>query len=146
MEIRSVGAGDRDGWERLYRGYARFYRREIDGGMLDRLWGWLRDETHVVEGLVAEQDGALVGLAHYRAMPSPLRAREICYLDDLFVDPSSRGAGVGAALIARVGEIAGRRGWPLVRWLTRDDNYRARGLYDRVSACTDWRVYEMAVD
>ena len=30
-------------------------------------------------------------------------------------------------------EISKSKGWNLVRWITRDDNVRAKTLYDRVS-------------
>ncbi|MYJ72283.1 MAG: GNAT family N-acetyltransferase, partial [Rhodospirillaceae bacterium] len=109
----------------------------------ETVWGWIHDPGHVVEALVAERGGALVGLAHYRAMPSPLRGIEIGFLDDLFVDPAARGAKVGEALLARLNEISAERGWNKIRWITGDDNYRARTLYDRVAVKTAWNLYEM---
>ena len=36
-------------------------------------------------------DDNIVGFAHYRRMPSPLRGQDIGFLDDLFVDPKHRG-------------------------------------------------------
>jgi len=30
-----------------------------------------------------------------------------------------------------------------VRWITRDDNVRAKSLYDKVSEKTNWDVYEL---
>ena len=76
-------------------------------------------------------------------MPSPLRGAEVGFLDDLFVDPDRRGGGTGAALLRRVDEIAASHGWSVVRWITRDNNYRARGLYDGLSHRSDWITYEM---
>mgnify|MGYP002718373115 CR=1 FL=1 len=48
-----------------------------------------------------------------------------------------------AHLLAELARIAADRGWTLTRWITRDDNYRARGLYDQVAARTDWITYDM---
>jgi len=142
--IRPLEPSDREGWERLYRGYAAFYRVETDLGRLDRLFGWLLDPAHVCRGIVAlSDDGLLVGLAHFRAMPSPLRGSEIGFLDDLFVDPQARGGGVAEVLLGQVDRIAVEEGWPVVRWITRDNNYRARALYDRLSLRSDWITYEM---
>ena len=87
----------------------------------------------------------MVGLGHYRRMPSPLRGIEIGFLDDLFVNPSARGARVGELLIARLVEIAKERGWGKIRWITADDNYRARTLYDRVAVKTAWNTYEVVI-
>jgi GNAT superfamily N-acetyltransferase len=77
-------------------------------------------------------------------MPSPLRAAEVGFLDDLFVPPEHRGFGAGEALLRGVDQIAMERGWALVRWITRDNNYRARGLYDRLALRSDWITYEMS--
>ena len=131
-------------WRRLYRGYMAFYKRPEDESVLDRLWGWLHDPAHEVQGLVALRDGRPVGLAHVRRMPSPIRAADVGFLDDLFVDPQVRGGRVGEALLAAVNALARERGWPVVRWITADDNYRARTLYDRVAKKTAWNLYEMA--
>ena len=43
------------------------------------------------------------------------------------------------------GKIA-RRGWPSLQWLTADDNYRGRTLYDRIGKRTMWITYEMDLD
>jgi len=40
-------------------------------------------------------------------------------------------------------EISKSKGWNLVRWITRNDNVRAKSLYDRVSEKTNWDVYEL---
>ena len=143
-EIRPLAPGDRPEWERLYRGYADFYRVETNAEKLAILFDWLMDPAHPCTGIVAvDEDGTLSGLAHYRAMPSPLRGAEVGFLDDLFVDPDRRGGGTGAALLRRVDEIAASHGWSVVRWITRDNNYRARGLYDGLSHRSDWITYEM---
>ena len=143
-EIRPLAPGDRPDWERLYRGYANFYRVETSVEKLDTLFDWLMDPAHPCTGLVAvAEDGGIAGLAHFRAMPSPLRGAEVGFLDDLFVDLDRRGSGAGEALLRRLDEIAASRGWGVVRWITRDNNYRARGLYDRLSHRSDWITYEM---
>jgi ribosomal protein S18 acetylase RimI-like enzyme len=146
MDIRTVNEADRDAWERLYRGYAAYYKVETNSTKLDTLFSWLCDPEHVCEGLVAEESGQLIGLAHFRAMPSPLRGADVGFLDDLFVDPAQRGSGAARALIHAVDDIAGQREWDVVRWITRDDNYRARGLYDKLSTRSNWLVYEMTAE
>ena len=146
MDIRTVNEADRDAWERLYRGYAAYYKVETNSTKLDTLFSWLCDPQHVCEGLVAVESGQLIGLAHFRAMPSPLRGADVGFLDDLFVDPAKRGSGAARALIHAVDDIARQREWDVVRWITRDDNYRARGLYDKLSTRSNWLVYEMTAE
>ena len=40
-------------------------------------------------------------------------------------------------------EISKSKGWNLMRWITQNDNVRAKSLYDRVSEKTNWDVYEL---
>jgi len=145
LEIVRPGEADRPRWRRLFDGYAAFYKVPMDDAIAGRTWAWIQDPAHPVEGVIAKRDGSVVGLAHFRPIPSPLRGIEIGFLDDLFVDPATRGGRIGEALIGHVVAEARRRGWPRIRWLTADDNYRARTLYDRVAKKTMWNTYEIVL-
>lgn len=143
MLIRKPVARDQAQWARLYAGYAAFYGVEQTDAMRQRVWDWIHDPAGSVEALVAERDGQLLGLAHYRAFARPLSASVGGFLDDLFVDPEARGSGAAAALIAGV-EAEGRaRGWTVIRWITAENNYRARGLYDQLALRTPWVTYDV---
>ena len=145
--IRAPLAEDRRAWGDLYAGYAAFYRVEQREAMRERVWGWIHEPAHEVEGLIAVDAGDRpIGLAHFRPFARPLAAVTGCYLDDLFVAPAARGGGAAEALIGAVEAEARRRGWPLVRWMTAEDNYRARAVYDRLAARTAWLTYEIAVE
>jgi GNAT superfamily N-acetyltransferase len=136
----------RAGWERLYAGYAAFYKVEQTAAMRATAWGWLMDPGHEVNGLVAlDGSGEPVGLAHYRPFARPLRAALGGFLDDLFVDPAMRGRRVADALIEAVAAIGRERGWTVIRWITADDNYRGRGVYDRLATRTMWITYDKAL-
>ncbi|MEQ8666003.1 MAG: GNAT family N-acetyltransferase [Rhodospirillales bacterium] len=145
LTITGSDSVDKRDWRRLYDGYGAFYKREMTDAIADTVWNWIHDPAHEVEGAVAKLDGRVVGLAHYRRMPSPLRGQNIGFLDDLFVDPDVRGHGVAEALFGHLATVAEERGWGVVRWITADDNYRARSLYDRLSKKTTWNLYEMSV-
>lgn len=86
-----------------------------------------------------------MGLAHYRAFPEPLLGKELGFLDDLFVPPAHRGQGVGRQLIEAVAAIARQRGWPVLRWITAQDNAAARSLYDQLAQTTAWVTYDLDV-
>jgi GNAT superfamily N-acetyltransferase len=136
----------REDWERLYAGYAAFYRVAQTAEMRARVWGWIHDPAHEVEALVAEDgDGRAVGLAHFRAFARPLSATTGGFLDDLFVDPAVRGGRVADALIEAVAAVGRERGWSVIRWITADDNYRARGVYDRLATRTMWITYDKKI-
>ena len=136
---------DKAAWRHLYDGYATFYKRDMTDQIAEAVWGWIHDQDHELEGAVAAVDGHLVGLAHFRRMPSPLRGQDVGFLDDLFVDPAARGSGAANALFGHLSAVGAERGWGVVRWITADDNYRARALYDRLATKTSWNLYEMPV-
>jgi GNAT superfamily N-acetyltransferase len=144
ISVVAISDAHKEGWEELYRGYAAFYKVEQTPEMRARVWSWIRDPEHEVEGLVAvTSERRPVGLTHFRPYSRPLMATTACFLDDLFVDPAARGGGVADALIGAVADIARERGWSLVRWITAENNYRARGVYDRLAQRTDWVTYDL---
>jgi len=144
ITVRPVRENDRTAWDELYRGYAAFYKVAQSNEMRDTVWSWLHDASAVSEGLVAETgNGKLIGLTHFRPFARPLTATTGGFLDDLFVSPDARGQGVADALIESVRAIASKRGWSIVRWITAEDNYRGRGVYDRVALKTSWITYDI---
>ncbi len=144
VSIRPVQADDRSQWDVLYQGYATFYNVIQTPEMRETVWSWLHDETKESQGLVAVgSDGVLLGLTHFRPFARPLSATMGCFLDDLFVSPEARGLGVADALIEAVRGIAAENGWSVVRWITAENNYRGRGVYDRVAVKTNWVTYDI---
>ncbi|QES47277.1 GNAT family N-acetyltransferase [Streptomyces venezuelae] len=145
ITVRAARPEDFAQWRPLYRGYAEFYRVEQTEAAAALVWSWVTDPGHEVNALVAEDEaGRLVGLAHYRPFARPLAAAVGCYLDDLFVAPEHRGTGASDLLLAALRELAAERGWSVVRWITADDNYRARSKYDQLATRTMWITYDMA--
>lgn len=65
FSIRPVRPGDRTRWEPLWQGYLAFYRTSVPAEITDRTWSRFFDSYEPVHALVAEQDGGLIGLAHY---------------------------------------------------------------------------------
>ena len=141
--IREIQLKDKEQWEKLYKGYANFYKVEMNEQILRTVWDWLHNKNHEVDGLVYEIDGNIVGLAHYRRMPRPLKGKDIGFLDDLFVDPKYRGQKIGEKILNELKKISKSKEWNLVRWITHDDNRRAKSLYDRVAEKTSWDLYEL---
>jgi len=82
---------------------------------LDGLSGVL--QHHV---LVAEKDGALIGLTHFVFHRHGWKIEDVCYLQDLYVSPAARGTGCGRKLIEAVYAAADAKGCPSVYWLTQD--------------------------
>ena len=144
MKIVPLQPQHRDAWERLYAGYADFYRVTQTPEMRATVWSWIMDPAHEVKALVAEDAaGQAIGLAHFRPFARPLSASTGGFLDDLFVDPAHRGARVADALIEALAAIGRERGWSVIRWITAENNYRGRAVYDRLAARTPWVTYDI---
>ena len=144
--VSHLGLDDKAQWEELYRGYATFYKVPMSTQILETVWGWIfSDQPRIFSLIAKDAQGNATGLMHYRAMPSPLRGTCICFLDDLFVDPKSRGTGSVDALFARLEKEAAAHGWSAVRWITAENNYRARAVYDRLAAKTQWTTYQLDI-
>lgn len=138
MTIRPLHADDRAGWDVLWDGYLTFYETVLEPDVTDGTFARLTEERDGLFGLVAEEDGRLVGLANALAHPSTWSLEGSVYLEDLFVAPEARGRGVATALIEAVSSRAGGR---KVYWQTHRDN-PARSLYDRVARHDGFIVYE----
>lgn len=147
--VRAVRTDEYDAWTRLYRGYAAFYDTATSDEHQLQVWSWIHDDRSIecIVAVPVDLDGVEVGpprgLAHLRTWVRPLRGVTAGYLDDLFVDPDHRGAGAVDALFDAMHRLAVEREWPIIRWTTADDNYRARTVYDRLATRTTWITYDM---
>ena len=144
VNIRDIRTEDREDWRILFQGYADFYKVTIDDNIINTVWKWLHTPEHELQGLVGKINNKVIAFANYRRMPSPLRGRDIGFLDDLYVLPECRGQQIGEQLIKRIKQISIEKKWNLVRWITRDNNVRAKKVYDKVSNKTNWDVYELS--
>ena len=141
--IREIQLKDKERWEKLYKGYADFYKVEMNNKILQTVWDWLNDKSHELKGIGYEIDGKIVGIAHYRKLLRPLKGQYIGYLDDIFVDPEYRGQKIGKKLLNEIKEISKANSWNFVRWQTDEDNFVAKKLYDKVAIKTKKNVYEL---
>ena len=94
-----------------------------------------------LNGLVAVSDRHLVGLVHFIFHPHNWRLEDVCYLQDLYVDPAYRGGGIGRSLISAVYAAADANETPSVYWLTQNFNQTARRLYDTIATVTPFIKY-----
>jgi GNAT superfamily N-acetyltransferase len=97
------------------------------------------------ETLIAELDGEPVGFALFFHNFSTFLAQPGIYLEDLFVEPAHRGAGIGRALLERLAQIAVERDCGRLEWAVLDWNKDAVGFYERLGATPndEWTVYRL---
>ncbi len=129
--IRTIEPRDEARWRVLWAGYCAFYEAAIPEEVTRDTWARILEPASPIRAIVAERNGRVVGIANYVLHDSTWTSKPVCYLQDLFVDPDERGAGVGGKLIDWLLAEMEARGWSRVYWATRENNYRARSLYDR---------------
>ncbi|HEY4083509.1 MAG TPA: GNAT family N-acetyltransferase [Burkholderiaceae bacterium] len=100
----------------------------------------------VIEGLVAELDGRVVGYALYFTNYSTFLAKPGLYLEDLYVSPAQRGLGIGRELLVSLAREANRRDYGRFEWSVLDWNADAIRFYEKMGATVmpDWRICRLA--
>jgi len=86
------------------------------------------------EALIAELDDQPVGFALFHGSFSTWECRPGIWLEDLYVPPRHRHAGIGRALLCEVASIAVERGCARLEWAALDWNTPALDFYERLSA------------
>jgi GNAT superfamily N-acetyltransferase len=147
--IRDLARSDYARWLALWEGYNAFYKRTgptaLPAQITAATWERFFDPAEPMHALVAASDDRLIGLVHYLFHRSTTLLAPICYLQDLFTIPESRGRGVGRALIEAVYRRAAAAGSARVYWQTHETNATARRLYDQIAERSGFIVYRKDV-
>jgi GNAT superfamily N-acetyltransferase len=129
--VRPAEREDRPQLLDLIEGYFAFYRTPFARPKVEALLDLLERDLDLGVQLVAEADGRLQGFASLYACLDTLVADRILVMNDLFVDPSCRNHGVGAALYEASLAYATAHGYVRLDWVTAQDNHNAQRFYDR---------------
>lgn len=100
------------------------------------------------QAVIADIDGASVGMALFFENFSTWTGWRGLYLEDLYVTPTARGAGVGTALLTHLAGIAVERGCSRFEWAVLDWNAPAIAFYLAMGAepMHEWRTYRVSGD
>lgn len=141
MTIRPLEHADREAWDRLWAGYQAFYKVSIPPEVSDIAFGRLLDPGEPMHCALAVVNGQAVGLVHFIYHRSTWTSGDYVYLQDLFVEDSHRGLGLGRSLIEHVYAAAAIAGASRVHWLTHETNISAMALYDHVASRSGFVQY-----
>lgn len=142
VEIRKPRESDYDDWHRLWTGYLTYYESTLPEATKRHAFDRLFNDASDCHGFLAVDGDRPIGLVHYIFHEHMWRPEGVCYLQDLYTDPESRGSGVARALIEAVYAEADAKGVPRVYWLTQDFNATARKLYDRIGKLSPFIKYD----
>jgi ribosomal protein S18 acetylase RimI-like enzyme len=146
IRVRAARSGDREFIERLGKRTVMdsvpFARRPNPLSVLanyDRLLEIVEGQSHI--GLIAEEDGTRAGfLLMLDGMPDEVTGEPQAFIAYMAVEPSSRGKGIGRALLAAAEDEARRRGLPYISLMVTEDNAAARAIYERAGYVTERRL------
>ena len=143
MRVEAVRGADVEDLLPLLGAYCDFYSANPGEqklrGLAERL---IAHPEEGVQLIARDDDGAALGFATVFWTWQTLVAARLGILHDLYVRPSSRGEGVGRALIEACRERAREHGAVALEWDTAPDNARAQALYDTVGAKrSEWVTY-----
>ncbi len=148
--VRPAAPGDEHDLDRLVHALAD-YEREPDAveGTAAELATALfgpnpRVHAHVAE-VWADDRWEVAGMAIWFVTFSTWKARHGLWLEDLFVVPEHRRAGLGRALLAALADRCRSEGWPRFEWWVLDWNEPAQRFYRSLGArpedeWTTWRL------
>ena len=143
VTVRPIESSDKERWLELWSGYLTFYESALTSEQTELTWSRLHDSSFNIYGIVAEIDGKVIGITHYLFRPSSWAQTDYCYLEDLYVEPTLRGAGAGRSLIDAVIAAARAKMSGRVYWTTKESNTRARVLYDSYSPASEFVQYRL---
>ena len=97
------------------------------------------------EVLIAEVDRKPVGFALFFPNYSTWEGKPGLYIEDIFVEESARGSGIGKKLIAAIAKVAHSRGCARIDLAVLDWN-PARGFYNRLGFrhAEPWQIFRLA--
>jgi len=144
--IRPAAPGDVDELLRLIGALAEYEKlADMAVGTPAMLREALFGARPSCEAIVAERGGRSVGFALYFTTFSTFLCKPGLYLEDLFVEPAHRGAGLGKALLRRLAAIAIERDCGRFEWRVLDWNDPSIRFYQSLGATLmpEWQLVRM---
>ena len=115
-----------------------------EDGVRDALFG----ARPSAEAIVAERDGTMIGYALFFHNYSTFLGRRGLYLEDLYVQPTERGTGLGSKMLRYLAALAVERQCGRFEWSVLDWNQPAIDFYQKMGATVlpDWRIVRITGD
>ena len=144
--IRTVAPGDVDEVLRLIGALAEYEKlAHMAAGTPQMLHEALFGPRPSCEAMIVERGGRSVGFALYFTTFSTFLCKPGLYLEDLFVEPPHRGAGIGKALLRKLAALAMERGCGRFEWRVLDWNEPSIRFYQSLGATVmpEWELVRM---
>lgn len=151
MTIHIRAATEPDVWEivRMMRDFAEF-EKLLDHFLVspDKLAAAMFGRGRFVDGLIAENDGQPIGYAIYYPYFASFSGQTGLYLEDIYIEQSYRGRGIGESILRQLAHTAKSRGCERIDFQVLDWNTPAVRFYLKLGAVRneDERHFKFAGD
>lgn len=144
IKIRPIENRDFPGWLPLWDGNNLGHR---DEEVTSETWSRLINPEAAVHGLVAEEGGRLIGLVHYITHPTTGSVSDVCYMQDVYVDPEFRRRGIARKLVEELIAVGKKQkqGWARIYWLAESGNEAVQALYKSLGTKMDFTLHMVAL-
>lgn len=146
MIIRDALPSDEQSWRRLWAAYNAFYETTVPEAVTAATWRRILDPASPIFARIAELEDGIAGFSVSVLHEGTWTIAPICYIEDLFVEHSMRGRGLGHALIDDLITLGRERGWSRLYWHTGSSNIAARRLYDGFIKADDFVRYRLFLE
>lgn len=139
ITIRSLQINDFPTWLPLWDGNNLGQR---DERVTAETWSRLVDESNKsVNGICALYKGEMAGLIHYIVHPTTGSIQDICYMQDVFVNPEFRQKGIARKLVHELSKIGRQEKWARMYWLAEADNEAVQSLYENIGVKLNFTLH-----
>ncbi len=145
VQVRRAVIAELDEAARLFDGYLAFYEKQIEPSASRAFIAGRLDKLDSVIFLAWIGDRAVGFMQLYPTFAS-LSLAPAWVLNDLYVEVSARGRGVGEALMAKASALAAETGAAEVFLQTALDNYGAQRLYEKLGYQRDEQFVVYTLD
>lgn len=141
--IRPFEYNDFPSWLPLWDGNNLGVR---DEDVTEKTWERLIDKKYKsVNGLCAEMNDEMMGIVHYILHPTTGHINDVCYMQDLYIDPKHRRKGIGKRLVNEVTMIGMQEKWARMYWLTQNSNMEAKAMYENFGVKLNFTFYVLPI-
>jgi GNAT superfamily N-acetyltransferase len=147
QHIRSALPRDEAAWRRMWSDFIQGGPEPCSADAPDAVWRGAMDASSPLRLLIAADDADQpIGFLLYVTHPWSWSARDVAYLLDIYVEPSSRGRGLGSRLIEHLAGFGRKEGWLKIYWMTQADNEAAHRLYEKLAVRSALVRYDLMLN
>lgn len=88
----------------------------------------------------------MAGMVHYITHPTTGSTKQVCYLQDVFVDPAHRKKGIARQLVIALAHLGKEEDWQRIYWIAENDNVAAQNLYKSIGVRLDFSFHVLPLD